>query len=136
MPNKIIRCLLVEDNPIDAKLVESMLIKAISHQMQIQVVLAQNLQEAKSSLEQGWFDVIVLDLRLPDSEGIDTFREIYKKALKIPVIILTAVDDESLAIQTIKEGAQDYMIKGQINERQLAQSISFSIERARIRNDS
>ena len=130
----IVRCLLIEDNPIDAKLVEAMLTKASHHQMNISV--GKDLQEALTFLEQQWFDVVVLDLRLPDSDGIETFRKVYKKALKIPIIILTAIDDESLAIKTIKEGAQDYIIKGQINERQLAQSITFAIQRARVRNDS
>ncbi|HNV23293.1 MAG TPA: response regulator [Candidatus Omnitrophota bacterium] len=134
MNEKIIKCLLVEDNPIDAKLVEAMLLKASSHQMDI--LSAKNLQDALGLLDKQYFDVIVLDLRLPDSDGIDTFRKIYRKALKIPVIILTAIDDESLAIQTIKEGAQDYIIKGQINERQLAQSISFAIARMHLKNDS
>ena len=133
MDNKIIKCLLIEDNPIDAKLVEAMLLKASTYS--IDVAVAKDLQVGLDFLDQGWFDVIVLDLRLPDCEGIETFRKIYKKALKIPVIILTAIDDESLAIQTIKEGAQDYIIKGQINERQLSQSISFAIARTHLKSN-
>src|SRR5664280_2579429 len=74
-------------------------------------------------------DRIMTDLRLPDSDGINTFLDIHAKTSRIPIIILTALNDEKIGIDAVKKGAQDYLVKGQVDGRLLKRSIQYSIER-------
>jgi two-component sensor histidine kinase len=80
------------------------------------------------------FDVIFLDLNLPDSHGIITFKTMNKNAPDLPIIILTGLNDEDLAINIVSEGAQDYLVKDQIDKQMLSKSIKYSIRRKNIEN--
>jgi DNA-binding response OmpR family regulator len=76
-------------------------------------------------------DAVLLDLSLPDSQGFETFSRLRAQAPDVPVIVLTSLEDEELALGAAREGAQDYVVKGSVNPQSLARSISFAIERHR-----
>ena len=103
-----IRVLLVEDNPGDARLIQELLFEARGGRFDVAV--ASRLSEALEKLEkngeaEGGFQLILLDLSLPDSHGIDTFHQVAARAETTPVIVLSGLDDEALALQTVKQGA-------------------------------
>jgi diguanylate cyclase (GGDEF)-like protein/PAS domain S-box-containing protein len=128
MENKSIKILLVEDNPVDAELIKRMLLdKAAASQFEL--VAVERLGQALQRLHDEQFDVILLDLVLPDSQGLDTFSRIYAQASDVPIILLTGLDDEALAIQTVQAGAQDYLIKGQKECHLLVRAIRYAVER-------
>ena len=81
------------------------------------------------------FDVILLDLCLPDSKGIETFNIMKHNSPNIPIIILTGLKDDIFAVSAVGRGAQDYLVKGEVNNKQLARSITYAIERKRIENE-
>lgn len=122
-----IRVLLVEDNPGDARLIHELLLEARS--AQFETVVAARLSDAQEALAKNEFQLILLDLSLPDSQGIDTFHRMASYAPSLPLIVLSGLDDEALALQTVKEGAQDYLVKGQVDPRGLARSIRYAMER-------
>ena len=122
-----IRVLLVEDNPGDARLIQELLLEARS--AHFETVVAPRLADAQEELAHGDFQLILLDLSLPDSQGIDTFHRMAAYAPSVPLIVLSGLDDEALALQTVKEGAQDYLVKGQVDPRSLARSIRYAMER-------
>src|SRR5574341_1120998 len=122
-----IKVLLIEDNPGDARLVKEMLAeeKNISFEMEWEDGLSKGLKR----LDGGGIDVVLLDLNLPDSRGFDTFAKVLAGAPQIPVVVMTGLDDETLAISAVKKGAQDYLIKGKVDSNLLARGIRYAIER-------
>ena len=122
-----IEILLFEDNPGDTGLIEAMLEEFIDFSYKLKNV--ETLDEGLNLLEGRSFDVILLDLGLPDSEGINTFINVHKKCHDAPIIILTGLTDEKTGINAVKKGAQDYLVKGQVESRLLERSIKYSIER-------
>ena len=131
MENKSIKVLLVEDNPNDTELMGVMLKKAAISQFELVVV--KQLGQALQQLEDERFDVILLDLVLPDGQGLDTFNRICAQAPDVPIILLTGLDDEALAIQTVQAGAQDYLVKGQMESHLLVRAIRHAVERQQLR---
>ena len=127
--NTALRVLLIEDNPGDARAIQEML-KDIGGGPP-GVTLARTASEGAGLIKAEQFDVILLDLGLPDSQGIDTVRSIAPSKLYAPVIILTGLDDREAAIQALKEGVQDYLLKGQMNGEMLSRAIGYAIERQR-----
>jgi diguanylate cyclase (GGDEF)-like protein/PAS domain S-box-containing protein len=121
------RLLLVEDNPGDARLLREMLREPGSHQVELTHV--ETLAEAEACILQAVFDVIMLDLGLPDAQGLGAVRRAHIAAPRVPLVVLTGMDDETLATKALKEGAEDYLIKGQIEPRGLVRAIRYSIER-------
>ncbi|HEX7467346.1 MAG TPA: PAS domain S-box protein [Methanobacterium sp.] len=130
MKNKLIKILLVEDNPGDALLLDEML-KEVGN-TQFQLSHATRLDEGLKYLLKDTFDLLLLDLGLPDSQGIDTFTIMNQHAPELPIIILTGLEDEKFAISAVGTGAQDYLVKGQVDSRLLVRSIKYAIERKRI----
>ena len=124
----IIRILVVEDNPGDARLVEILLSEAHSSDG-FDVVHTQRLDEALQLLSGQTFDVILLDLSLPDSSGLETVSRTRKTAPRTPLVVLTGQDDQEVALQALQRGAQDYLLKGQESGDTLARVIRYSIER-------
>ncbi len=122
-----IRILIAEDNDSDADIVESFLDKSVLSR-QYHFERKRTLSEAGQELRLGRFDVLLLDLYLPDSEGLGTFTEI-KQIVDCPVIILSSLSDESVAVQAMQAGAQDYLLKDELNDRLLERSIFYSIEK-------
>ena len=119
--------LLVEDNPGDARLLREMLIEDGSNQAELTHV--EYMREAEKYLAEHVVDIILLDLGLPDANGLEAIRRAHAAAPRVPLVVLTGLDDESLAAQALKEGAQDYLIKGQIETRGLLRSLRYAIER-------
>lgn len=97
-----------------------------------QVSSASSLETTLDALRRSAFDVILLDLGLPDSNGFETFARVLPAAGDIPIIILSGTDDEALAVQTVKVGAQDYLVKSHINHHWLVRSIQYAVERAKL----
>lgn len=122
-----VRVLLVEDNPGDARLVEILLYEVDAASFEITHV--DRLGEALEHL--GWsdFDVILLDLSLPDSSGLKTVDQMRIVAPQTPVVVLSGQDDEETALQALQGGAEDYLVKGQGDGDLIARSIRYAIER-------
>jgi len=119
--------LLVEDNPGDARLLREMLIEAGAHKTEL--TQAENMSEAEKLLAERLFDIVLIDLGLPDAQGLEAVRRARAAAPRLPLVVLTGLDDESLAAQALQEGAQDYLIKGQIETRGLLRALRYAIER-------
>lgn len=118
--------LLIEDNPGDARLIEYMLQEADEPGFVLHRV--NRLSEGLEQLTTRQFAVVLLDLMLPDSHGSDTFTRVQAQAPDIPVIILTGLDDLALATALMREGAEDYLVKGQVDRALLVRSIRYAIE--------
>ncbi len=128
MSKKLIQIvLLVEDNPGDARLLREMFKEQGSHKTELTHV--ECMSDAEKHLAQRQVDVILLDLGLPDAEGVGSVRRVRAAAPHVPLVVLTGMDDESLAAQALQEGAQDYLIKGQIDARVLLRALRYAIER-------
>jgi DNA-binding response OmpR family regulator len=130
---QVLRVLLVEDNPVDATFITGLL-RAPSTALQCRHVT--RLSEALHQLESrhpetGDPDVVLLDLNLEDSAGYETFFRVRQAAAKAAILVLSGSDDEELAIKTVREGAQDYLVKGSFDGRLLLRSIRYAIERKR-----
>lgn len=136
MPNRTsILLLLIEDNPGDARLVREHLLDASGAQL-IGVQEAPSLASGRTFVEQGGKpDIVLLDLSLPDSFGLETLAHWLAVAPAVPVIVLTGSDDEALAIQAVREGAEDYLVKGRIDGALLVQAIRYAIERKKVGED-
>lgn len=134
MDNETIQALLVEDNPGDARLVEEMLSDAGQHSVNLEH--ADKLSGGLKRLNKNSIDVILLDLKLPDSEGLDTFTEMHARAPELPIIVLSGLGDEKVAVEAVRNGAQDYLVKGDVSEDLLIRSIRYAIERKRIQESS
>lgn len=122
-----VEILLFEDNPGDTGLIEFMLEESTDFSYELKNV--ETLNEGLELLKYHSFDVILLDLGLPDSDGIETFIEVNRKCHETPIIILTGLTDERTGINAVKMGAQDYLVKGQVESKLLERSIKYSIER-------
>lgn len=125
-----INVLLVEDNAGDARLIQEML--AETKGSLFRLTRAERLSAAIDALNQGGINIILLDLMLPDSEGIETFRKVHAGFSDIPVVVLSGLDDEALAVEAVREGAQDYLAKDQVNAKMLSRAIRYAIERYRV----
>jgi PAS domain S-box-containing protein len=126
-----IKILLVEDNPGDVLLLQETLSEITF--VDLELVPVERLKTALSRLQSEEFDVVLLDLVLPDSNGLDTFIQIHEQAPLIPIVVLTGMADETLAISAMQAGAQDYLVKGQVSGSELLlRSIRYAIERKRI----
>ncbi len=126
MTDETIRILLIEDNLDYAQLIKRILTKKSPDAMDVEHhdTFAGGFDRA----QKGEIDLILLDLDLPDSGNIDTLQAI-KEATEVPIIVLTGTDDENLALRAVQMGAQDYLMKGQVDARLLVRSIRYAIER-------
>ena len=125
--NPKICLLLVEDNPGDIRLIMEMLKE--TKKVEFAITNSARLDESLKLLDEKQFKVILLDLGLPDSQGLDTFKKVRSHAPGLPVVILTGLDDESVALQAIKAGAQDYLTKSEMNSDNLVRILQYAIER-------
>jgi PAS domain S-box-containing protein len=120
----------VEDNPTDALLVRETLHDV--HAAEFRVTSVECLAEATALLDRDDFDVVLLDLGLSDSVGIDTFLVLRRADPDLPVLVLSGLDDEEVGMKAVSEGAQDYLLKGQLQAPLLGRSIRYAMERHRI----
>ena len=127
MADKRISILLVEDNSGDRRLISEMLADASN--VTFDVKYADRLQAAIEYLSQNRVEVILLDLGLPDSQGLETLKKTYAQVPETPIVVLTGLNDEMIGTQAVNEGAQDYLIKGQVDTNLLKRTIRYAIER-------
>jgi PAS domain S-box-containing protein len=130
MSNKNVKVLLIEDNPGDARLIREMLAEVPDISFELEC--AKRLSTGLKRLAKETIDVILLDLALPDSQGLDTLNKVYAQVKTAPIVVLTGLDDESVGIEAVHQGAQDYLLKGQIHGRVLRRVINYSVERKRM----
>lgn len=126
------RVLLVEDNPGDARLVRESLNDGAPGQFTVQV--ADSLKQALDGLRAtvGEVDVILLDLSLPDSQGLETYRAVHSLAPTVPILVLSGLNDESVALTAVNEGAQDFIRKARVDSELLPRAIRYATERHRL----
>jgi PAS domain S-box-containing protein len=128
-PNPVqpVKVLLVEDNPGDARLIEELL---ADYRDQFEIAAkAARLVEAEEMVTKASVDLVLLDLSLPDSQGFDTFERLLSHGRSLPILVLSGVDDESLALRMVHAGAQDYLVKGKFDGSLLARAMRYAIER-------
>lgn len=133
MKKETIKVLLIEDNPGDARLIREMLSK--SNVSKYLVTHCESIKDALYNMNRGNFDVILLDLNLPNSLGYKTFERIHKEKPYIPIVLLTGIDNDELGEKTVKNGAQDYLVKGQIGSQLLSRVLLYSISRKKIEEE-
>src|SRR6202045_288545 len=134
MKEKALQVLVVEDNAGDVRLLREMFSKEKPGSFELTHLL--RMSEALVHLAKGGVDIVLLDMGLPDGHGLDTVRRTRAAAPGVPVIVLTGLDDEALAGEAMKEGAQDYLIKGQIENRALPRALRHAIERHRMQTET
>jgi signal transduction histidine kinase len=122
------KVLLIEDNPGDARLVREMLKEAIGD---FSINVAERFGLGLEFLAGEDVDIVLLDLNLPDSHGLETFTRLQGEFSHLPVVIMTGSSDEALGVQAVQSGAQDYLVKGQVECKQLARALAYAIERKR-----
>ncbi len=121
------KILAIEDNPADFEILREVLSNAPGPSFEIEN--ARTLSSAAALLAPGNFDLVLLDLGLPDSLGIDTLRAVRAISKETAIVVLTGFDDEETGLLALHEGAQDYLVKGSINENTLARAIRYAVER-------
>src|ERR1700676_4634165 len=119
--------LLVEDNPLDARLLREMFTEQGSHDTDFTHV--ECMGEAEKLLSERTFDIILLDLGLPDTQGLGAVRRAHAAAPRVPLVVLTGLDDDSLGAQAFQKRAQDYLVKGQIDARGVLRALRYAVER-------
>ena len=129
-PTLIERVLLVEDSLGDAGLLREMFREQRSAKIELTHVL--HMRGAEQHLKDRTVDVILLDLGLPDAQGVEAIQRARALVPRVPLVVLTGCDDESLAVRALNEGAQDYLVKGQIDARGLMRALRYAIERKRM----
>jgi two-component system cell cycle response regulator len=130
MENHRFSVLLIEDNRADARLIHELVSEVRSANLDF--IFAESLSQGLSRLDSPGIDAVLLDLYLPNSQGMDTFLQVRSRAGNIPILLLTGLSDEDLAIRAVREGAQDYLVKGQVNGNLLVRAINYAIERKRL----
>ncbi len=127
-----IRVLQIEDNPADARLIRELIAEGSSMGFTWEHV--ERLTAATDLLRVQPFDLVLLDLSLPDSQGLETFNRLQSHAVSIPIVVLTGLDNESLGVQAVRAGAQDYLVKGQLDGERLVRVLRYAVERKRSEN--
>src|SRR2546428_8123275 len=127
MKRQAVRVLLIEDESSYAELVRVVL--ADSSPLQFALTHFNALGPALQQLTESRFDVLLLDLTLPDATGLETYTRAHAASPATPIIVLTGLDDQKIALQAVREGAQDYLLKGQVDGKMLVRVIQYAIER-------
>jgi serine phosphatase RsbU (regulator of sigma subunit) len=129
--SRSVTVLLIEDNRGDARLIQEYLseVEGLSFRLEVAERFATGLER----LARGGIDIVLLDLSLPDSRGLETFVRLHAEAPAVPVVVLTGFNDEILAVKAVQEGAEDYLVKGYVTSNLLARSLRYAIERFRRR---
>lgn len=128
-----VRILLVEDNPGDARLLRYTLQEAQS--LRFELVHAARLSDALEAIGRDGADVVLLDLSLPDAHGMETVTRMLEAAPAVPIIVLTGLADETVAVHAVQAGAQDYLVKGTVEGATLGRAIRYAMERKRLETE-
>jgi len=123
----LITVLLVEDNPGDARLIRELFTSDRVHRVEFTHV--ECMAEAEKQLKARTFDVILLDLGLPDTHGLEAVRRAHAAAPHVPLVVVTGLDDDSMGTQALREGAQDYLGKGQLDKGGFWRAMRYAMER-------
>ncbi|MBF2065272.1 MAG: hybrid sensor histidine kinase/response regulator [Calothrix sp. C42_A2020_038] len=138
MVESLVKILLIEDNLAEARLLQELLTGATNTSKEFSFLHVKRLGDALLELNQCKtintsvscrFDIVLLDLTLPDSQGLDSLPALIDQAPSLPIVVLTNTNDEELAVEAVRQGAQDYLIKRQINGSMLLRSLRYAIER-------
>jgi CheY-like chemotaxis protein len=129
-PDRTMRVLLVEDNPVDVLFFEDALRSSLVGQFSVTCV--GRVSQVREALQREPFDIIITDLGLPDAQGLETYRQVRTCAPGLPIIVLTGDLDESIGIRSLREGAQDYLVKGQLASGALVRAIRYAIDKKSI----
>ena len=129
MDTNIFEILLVEDDSGDAELLYELLAQVPN--MQFDVTHVTRLAEASEQTKVEPYDVILLDLALPDSHGMETIRAMVSVAPTIPIVVLTGLNDEETGLEALRNGAQDYLVKGQVDSSAVTRAMRFAMQRHR-----
>ena len=124
-----LRVLVIEDNLVDARLIQIMVNDAGGNAFQIE--RADRLASGLQKLAAEEFAMVLLDLSLPDSHGLGTFERVHKEFPNVPIIVMSGLDDERVAVSAVHEGAQDYLVKGQVSGPLLVRAMRYAMERKR-----
>src|SRR5271166_3105869 len=130
MSNPAVKILLVEDSLSDAALLQEALAEARAGRFDVTHVDTWAAAGGRLTLDD--FDVLLLDLSLPDSAGRETFLRAREAAPNLPIVVMTGIADEAVALDALRHGIQDYLVKGQADGRQTARAIRYAIERSRV----
>jgi putative nucleotidyltransferase with HDIG domain len=130
MRGKPLNILIFEDNPADARLIQELLHDVPGAVYQFERV--DRLSHGLDRLKTNSVDIVLLDLGLRDSHGLDTFLSLSERSQKLPVVVITGLNDEAIAIEALKRGAQDYLVKGQLEGPMLWRSLCYAVERNRV----
>lgn len=132
MRNNNINIFLIEDDPLSAKITLRMLKEA---GLDAAVRVRETLAEGIKGIAERSADIVLLDLGLPDSQGGDSIKAICEKFPNLPIVVMTGTDDEDVCIDALKNGAQDYLVKGQFGDRELKRAIRYALERKNLLNE-
>jgi signal transduction histidine kinase len=130
--------LLIEDNPGDVRLIQEMLNgpnRNTEQTLNIDLDVTESLANGLEKLNVKTYNIILLDLTLPDSRGLETFKKIQGQAKNIPIIVLSGLDDKTIAIRAVHDGAQDYLVKGHVDDDLLVRAIGYAIERKSVEEE-
>jgi diguanylate cyclase (GGDEF)-like protein len=133
MGNEQIRVLLIEDQLVHARLMEEIFRLVGSDDFRL--LHSETLARGIHRLQNEHVDIVLLDLNLPDSRGYDTFKQIQELFLNIPVILMTATNDEKIALRAIQDGAQDYLVKGEVVAKLLFRAMRYASERHQMQSE-
>jgi diguanylate cyclase (GGDEF)-like protein len=130
MDENHLHLLLIEDNPGDARLIREMLREI--EDVRFEFTHAECLSAGLEQLAKGNIDIVLLDLSLPDSQGLETCREVRNKTQDVVIIVFTGFDDVETGTKAVQEGAQDYLVKGKVDSNLLMRSMRYALERQRM----
>lgn len=130
MATSTLYILLIEDNDGDARLLQEHLRDAQAEDVQIDHV--KQLKDGLARLADRQYDLVLLDLSLPDAKGMGTFERLHQAYGDVPIVVLTGMEDDSMALQAVREGAQDYLVKGKVDGPRLVQAMRYAVERQRL----
>jgi len=130
MSNEPIKALLIEDNTQGCSIILNMLDK--SEITEFDVITTPTFNIGLKILELNKFDIILLDLDVSHNEGLVSFKEVLKRYISMPIIIVASLADEEIGIESIKYGVQDYLVKGEFNGKLLVRAVQYAIERKKL----
>src|SRR5688572_21819774 len=130
-----INVLLIEDDADDVFLIQKIVEKSGTLRPPVYLKTASTIKDGLKAVQESNVDIVLLDLSLPDSRGLDTLKVVLAQAPSLPIIILTALDDEATALGALGYGAQDYIVKDHISPTYFKRSLLYAIERQRIKKD-
>lgn len=130
LPNSVTKILVVEDNPAHARLLKEVLAEIA--ELRFELVQCETLKQALKYLGENQPDICLVDLDLPDAQALDAVRRVRAAAPNVPLVVLSEFDDETLAIRSLNEGAQDYLVKSLVGRSSLWRSLRYAMERQRL----